>query len=77
MVHRAGCQSGEFMCADGERCIPRAAECDGQINCPDRSDEHANCSKFHFLNLKRERERDLKGTSVFALEITCYTCTCI
>lgn len=32
----------EFQCSQGNRCIPLDQVCDGQYQCPDRSDE-ANC----------------------------------
>ncbi|XP_028038823.1 low-density lipoprotein receptor-related protein 8-like [Bombyx mandarina] len=34
-----GCGEGEWRCADGARCVPRAWRCDGRPHCADGSDE--------------------------------------
>ena len=45
----AGCDNNEFSCANGD-CIPARQECDGSLDCTDRSDEHSDCGKKH-LNI--------------------------
>ncbi|KAK7066020.1 hypothetical protein SK128_012193 [Halocaridina rubra] len=36
------CRLEEFMCTEPQLCIPKAWQCNGQVECPDSSDE-ANC----------------------------------
>lgn len=38
-----GASPDDFVCADGSGFLPQAGVCDGQLQCPDGSDE-ANCS---------------------------------
>lgn len=34
------CISGQFRCKDGSKCIGSSLICDGQLDCPDQSDEY-------------------------------------
>ena len=35
----APCQADEYQCLAGNQCIPSSYQCDGEIDCQDRSDE--------------------------------------
>ena len=36
------CSDTEFQCRQGHKCIPKADQCNGNVDCPDQSDE-TNC----------------------------------
>ena len=46
-VARAGspCRAYEYQCLQGDQCIPASYQCDGEIDCQDRSDE-IGCGTF-------------------------------
>ncbi|MRA94293.1 hypothetical protein GH868_30715, partial [Bacillus thuringiensis] len=35
----APCRAYEYQCLQGDQCIPASYQCDGEIDCQDRSDE--------------------------------------
>ncbi len=40
----APCRLDEYQCLAGDQCIPASYQCDGEIDCQDRSDE-IGCGK--------------------------------
>ena len=48
-VARAGspCRAYEYQCLQGDQCIPASYQCDGEIDCQDRSDE-IGCGMFMY-----------------------------
>lgn len=45
----SSCNSGQFPCSDGTKCIPKNFHCDNETDCQDGSDE-VGCSRFYFMN---------------------------
>lgn len=41
------CDAKEYQCMTGDQCIPSSYQCDGEIDCQDRSDE-IGCGRHHF-----------------------------
>ena len=37
------CYAFEYMCLAGDQCIPASYQCDGEVDCQDRSDEIGCC----------------------------------
>uniref|UniRef100_A0A8R1IJ96 Low-density lipoprotein receptor domain class A n=1 Tax=Caenorhabditis japonica TaxID=281687 RepID=A0A8R1IJ96_CAEJA len=42
----ATCAQGQFQCADGSKCIARTLFQNGNVDCPDGSDEECTTSQF-------------------------------
>ena len=48
------CRMDQFMCQRGDQCVPASYQCDGEVDCQDRSDEIGCCEWQHgydFLQL--------------------------
>lgn len=41
----AMCRADEYQCLQGDQCIPASYQCDGEIDCQDRSDE-IGCGEY-------------------------------
>jgi len=46
----SSCNSGQFPCSDGIKCIPKNFHCDKETDCQDGSDE-VGCSRFFIYQL--------------------------
>lgn len=40
------CSVDEFRCNNGN-CIPKAAQCNGEIDCDDDGEDEQNCGEYH------------------------------
>ena len=50
------CRAYEYQCLQGDQCIPASYQCDGEIDCQDRSDE-IGCGTFNALGFKTSFQR--------------------
>lgn len=49
----AACRTDQFMCQRGDQCVPSSYQCDGEMDCQDRSDEIGcgKCQTYFIVHL--------------------------